>query len=139
MVNSASNRKYFDTTLVWITSSDSLVSSGIDYSVVGSRPSLLLLKASEIIYATHSTMALHFDDILRQVGHFSRFQHIQWFLLFLSTITQAWYSYLPFFTAAKVKNEDVICASNANITGCNVNCSSVKYDVDYTSIVTEVS
>ena len=84
-------------------------------------------------------MALHFDDILRQVGHFSRFQHIQWFLLFLSTITQAWYSYLPFFTAAKVKDEDVICASNANITGCNVNCSSVKYDVDYTSIVTEVS
>ena len=41
MVNSASNRKYFDTTLVSITSGDSLVSSGIDYWVIGSRPSLM--------------------------------------------------------------------------------------------------
>ena len=84
-------------------------------------------------------MALLFDDILTRVGDFSRFQYMQWFLLFLSSITQAWYSYLPFFTAAKVKDADVLCTSNLNITGCNANCSSVKYDVDYTSIVTEVS
>ncbi|CAB4032248.1 solute carrier family 22 member 15-like [Paramuricea clavata] len=82
-------------------------------------------------------MALLFDDILTRVGDFSRFQYMQWFLLFLSSITQAWYSYLPFFTAAKVKDADVLCTSNLNITGCNANCSSVKYDVDYTSIVTE--
>ena len=36
-----SNRKYFNTTLVSITFGESLVSSGIDYSVIGSRPSLL--------------------------------------------------------------------------------------------------
>ena len=41
MSNSASNRKFFDTTAVSITSDSSLVSSGIDYSVIGSRPSLL--------------------------------------------------------------------------------------------------
>jgi hypothetical protein len=80
-----------------------------------------------------------FDDILTRVGDFSRFQYMQWFLLFLSSITQAWYSYLPFFTAAKVKDADVVCTSNLNITGCNANCSSVKYAVDYTSIVTEVN
>ena len=51
MVNSASNQKYFDTTLVSITFGDSLVSSGIDYSVIGSRPSLvngLCVAASDI-------------------------------------------------------------------------------------------
>ena len=37
-----SNRKYFDTNLVSITSGGSLVLNGIDYSVIGSRPSLLL-------------------------------------------------------------------------------------------------
>ena len=36
-----SNRKYFDTTLVSITFGESLVLSGIDYSVIGSRLSLL--------------------------------------------------------------------------------------------------
>ena len=36
IANSASNQKYFDTTLVSITSASSLVSSGIDYSVIGS-------------------------------------------------------------------------------------------------------
>ncbi|XP_028393936.1 organic cation transporter protein-like [Dendronephthya gigantea] len=82
-------------------------------------------------------MVLLFDDILLQVGEFSRFQYIQWFLLFLSSITQAWYSYLPFFTAAKVKDEAVLCTSNVNITGCHANCTSIRYDVDYTSIVTE--
>ena len=42
MVNPASNRKYFDTTLVSINFGNCLVSSGIDYSVIGSRPPLFL-------------------------------------------------------------------------------------------------
>ena len=84
------------------------------------------------------TMAMLFDDILRQVGDFSRFQHIQWFLLFLTTVTQAWYSYAPAFSAAKVKDEDVICTSSVNISGCNNNCTSFRYAVDFTSIATEV-
>ena len=33
------NRKYFDTNLASITSGGSLVSNGIDYSVIGCRPS----------------------------------------------------------------------------------------------------
>ena len=40
LANSASNPKYFKTTMVSITSASSLVSNGINYSVVGSRPSL---------------------------------------------------------------------------------------------------
>ena len=37
-----SNRKYFDTSLVSITFGGSLVSNGIDYSVIGSRPLLVV-------------------------------------------------------------------------------------------------
>ena len=40
--NSASNQRCFDTTAVSITSDSSLVSSGIDYSVISSRPSLIV-------------------------------------------------------------------------------------------------
>lgn len=84
-------------------------------------------------------MALLFDDILIHVGNFSRFQHIQWFLMILATITQAWYSYLPIFTATKVKDSEVLCSSNANISdGCDANCTTMRYAVDFTSIVTEV-
>ena len=35
-----SNRKYFDTNLVLTNFGGSLVANGIDYSVIGSRPSL---------------------------------------------------------------------------------------------------
>ena len=83
-------------------------------------------------------MAVLFDNVLKQVGEFSRFQHIQWFLLFLTTLTQAWYSYAPAFSAAKVKDEQVICTSPLNTTGCNDNCTRFRYDVDFTSIATEV-
>ena len=85
-------------------------------------------------------MTILFDDVLTKVGQFSRFQQLQWFLLFLTTLPQAWYTYAPAFTAAKVKDSQVICTSpNTTNDGCHANCSSVRYDVGYTSIATEVS
>ena len=84
-------------------------------------------------------MAVIFDEVLKQVGEFSRFQHIQWFLLFLTTLPQAWYSYAPAFTAAKVKDSEVLCLSSNVTAGCSKNCTDVRYSVDFTSIATEVS
>ena len=87
-----------------------------------------------------------FDYLLIKIGGWSRFQHIQWLLLFLAAVPQAWYTYAPAFAAAKPKEGQVYCAENPKIQGkafCtawqNGTCQEAGYNVPYSSIVTDVS
>lgn len=86
-----------------------------------------------------------FDELLLKIGGWSRFQHIQWVLLFLAAVPQAWYTYAPAFAAAKPKEGQIYCVDKPDIQGktfCtawqNGTCQDVGYKVPYTSIVTEV-
>lgn len=87
-----------------------------------------------------------FDELLIKLGGWSRFQQIQWVLIFLATIPQAWYTYAPAFAARKPKDGDFFCLDNADIRGkdfCaawenSTVCRKVGYDVTFSSIVTEV-
>lgn len=87
-----------------------------------------------------------FDELLIKLGGWSRFQQIQWVLIFLATIPQAWYTYAPAFAARKPKEGDLYCLNNTDIRGeefCavwenNTVCQKVGYDVTFSSIVTEV-
>lgn len=86
-----------------------------------------------------------FDELLIKLGGWSRFQQIQWVLIFLATIPQAWYTYAPAFAARKPKEGDLYCLNNTDIRGedfCaawenNTVCQKVGYDVTFSSIVTE--
>jgi len=85
-----------------------------------------------------------FDYLLIKIGGWSRFQHIQWLLLFLAAVPQAWYTYAPAFAAAKPKEGQVYCAENPKIQGkafCtawqNGTCQEAGYNVPYSSIVTD--
>ena len=87
-----------------------------------------------------------FDQLLIQIGGWSRFQHIQWVLLFLAAVPQAWYTYAPAFAAAKPKEGQIYCAEKPDIRGkafCaawqNGTCQEAGYTVPYSSIVTDVS
>lgn len=87
-----------------------------------------------------------FDFLLIKLGGWSQFQQIQWLLLFLAAVPQAWYTYAPAFAAAKPKEDQVFCAGNRALKGdafCaawqNGTCKEAEYDVPYTSIVTDVS
>lgn len=87
-----------------------------------------------------------FDQLLLKIGGWSRFQHIQWVLLFLAAVPQAWYTYAPAFAAAKPKEGQIYCVENPEIQGktfCtawqNGTCQEAGYRVPYSSIVTEVS
>lgn len=86
-----------------------------------------------------------FDKLLLKIGGWSRFQHIQWVLLFLAAVPQAWYTYAPAFAAAKPKEDQIYCVENPEIHGktfCgawqNGTCQEAGYRVPYSSIVTEV-
>lgn len=86
-----------------------------------------------------------FDQLLLKIGGWSRFQHIQWVLLFLAAVPQAWYTYAPAFAAAKPKEGQIYCVENPEIEGktfCaawqNGTCQEAGYRVPYSSIVTEV-
>lgn len=86
-----------------------------------------------------------FDQLLIQIGGWSRFQHIQWVLLFLAAVPQAWYTYAPAFAAAKPKVGQIYCVEKPDIRGkafCaawqNGTCQEAGYTVPYSSIVTEV-
>ena len=87
-----------------------------------------------------------FDHLLIKLGDWSRFQQIQWFLLFLAAVPQAWYTYAPAFAAANPKAEQINCFEKPELRGdsfCsawqNGSCKDVVYDVSYRSIVTDVS
>lgn len=92
-----------------------------------------------------------FDGVLKKVNDFSRFQWIQWLILFIAVIPQAWYTYAPAFAARKVKNTPTkrmmhckgdmyrnmsVCDSWGK-TSANGSCSEVIYTTDFTSVVTE--
>lgn len=87
-----------------------------------------------------------FDELLIKIGGWSQFQHIQWLLLFLATVPQAWYTYAPAFAARNPKEGDIYCLDNRDIRGkefCaawdnRTVCQKAGYDVTYSSIVTEV-
>ena len=86
-----------------------------------------------------------FDELLIKLGGWSRFQHIQWVLLFLAAVPQAWYTYAPAFAAAKPKDGQIYCVEKPDVQGetfCaawqNGTCQDVGYKVPYSSIVTEV-
>lgn len=86
-----------------------------------------------------------FDELLIKIGGWSQFQHIQWLLLFLATVPQAWYTYAPAFAARNPKEGDIYCLDNRDIRGkefCaawdnRTVCQKAGYDVTYSSIVTE--
>lgn len=87
-----------------------------------------------------------FDNLLNKLGGWSRFQQIQWLLLFLAAVPQAWYTYAPAFAAAKPKEGQIYCVENPQIKEeafCpawqNGTCQEAGYSVPYTSIVTDVS
>lgn len=86
-----------------------------------------------------------FDKLLLKIGGWSRFQHIQWVLLFLAAVPQAWYTYAPAFAAAIPKEDQIYCVENPEFQGktfCvvwqNGTCQKAGYRVPYSSIVTEV-
>ena len=87
-----------------------------------------------------------FDKLLLKIGDWSRFQHIQWVLLFLAAVPQAWYTYAPAFAAAKPKEGQIYCVESPEIKGkafCEAwlnetICQEAGYRVPYSSIVTEV-
>lgn len=85
-----------------------------------------------------------FDKLLLKIGGWSRFQHIQWVLLFLAAVPQAWYTYAPAFAAAIPKEDQIYCVENPEFQGktfCvvwqNGTCQEAGYRVPYSSIVTE--
>ena len=87
-----------------------------------------------------------FDDLIKRLGGMSRFQYIQWLLLFLTTIPQAWDTYAPVFSAAYPRPHEMYCANERSLMGedlCkawyNGTCDEVKYTTRYSSIVTDVS
>lgn len=87
-----------------------------------------------------------FDYLLIKIGGWSRFQHIQWLLLFLAAVPQAWYTYAPAFAAAKPKEGQIYCVGKPEVRGesfCaawqNGTCQEAGYRVPYSSIVTDVS
>ena len=86
-----------------------------------------------------------FDNLLIKLGGWSRFQQIQWLLLFLAAVPQAWYTYAPAFAAAKPKPDQVFCVGNPGLEETefcgawqNGTCKEAGYNTPYTSIVTEV-
>ncbi|XP_032219345.2 solute carrier family 22 member 5 isoform X2 [Nematostella vectensis] len=85
-----------------------------------------------------------FDTLLHSIGDFSKFQYVQWVLLFVAVIPQAWYTYMPAFAARKVKEPQMYCGNNPNITGeglCDVwrngTCKPVMYTTGFTSVATD--
>ena len=87
-----------------------------------------------------------FDNLLLKLGGWSRFQQIQWVLLFLAAVPQAWYTYAPAFAAAKPKEDQIYCIGKPEIEGksfCaawqNKTCTDAGYRTPYNSIVTDVS
>lgn len=87
-----------------------------------------------------------FDNLLLKLGGWSRFQQIQWVLLFLAAVPQAWYTYAPAFAAAKPKEDQIYCSGKPEIEGksfCaawqNKTCTDAGYRTPYNSIVTDVS
>ena len=87
-----------------------------------------------------------FDNLLLKLGGWSRFQQIQWVLLFLAAVPQAWYTYAPAFAAAKPKEDQIYCIEKPEIGGksfCaawqNKTCTHAGYKTPYKSIVTDVS
>ncbi|KAL9971150.1 hypothetical protein ACROYT_G023641 [Oculina patagonica] len=85
-----------------------------------------------------------FDQLLIKIGGWSRFQHIQWLLLFLAGVPQAWYTFAPAFAAAKPNEGQIYCVEKPDLQGetfCaawqNATCQDVGYRVSYSSIVTE--
>ena len=103
--------------------------------------------------SSHIHKRTEFDGVLEKVNSFSRFQWMQWFLLFVAVVPQAWYTYAPAFAARKVKNSPskqmMYCKGDPyrNTSVCNAwgksngnsSCSQVVYTTDFTSVVTEVS
>ena len=95
------------------------------------------------------TQPLEFDDVLQQVGDFSKFQLIQWSLLVLVSMPQVWYTYAPAFEARKVRESQIYCEKVPNISGVDIcrqgiwlntsYCGDVQYNCDFTSIATDVS
>ena len=93
-----------------------------------------------------------FDGVLDKVNDFSRFQWMQWLILFIAVIPQAWYTYAPAFAARKVKNtasqrmmhckgdtyRNMSVCDHWGKTGANGSCSEVIYTSGFTSVVTEV-
>ena len=87
-----------------------------------------------------------FDNLLNKLGGWGRFQQIQWLLLFIAAIPQAWYTYAPAFAAAKPKPDQIYCVEQPGLKGeafCgawqNGSCKDAGYNTPYTSIVTDVS
>lgn len=87
-----------------------------------------------------------FDNLLNKLGGWGRFQQIQWLLLFIAAIPQAWYTYAPAFAAAKPKPDQIYCVEQPRLKGeafCgawqNGSCKDAGYNTPYTSIVTDVS
>jgi hypothetical protein len=90
-----------------------------------------------------------FDSLLKNIGDFSRFQYIQWLLLFIAIIPQSWYTYAPAFAARKVDETQMFCSKRINVTGKAIckneiwlnkdYCGDVKYSPAFTSIATDVS
>lgn len=85
-----------------------------------------------------------FDNLLLKLGGWSRFQQIQWVLLFLAAVPQAWYTYAPAFAAAKPKEDQIYCSGKPEIEGksfCaawqNKTCTDAEYRTPYNSIVTD--
>ncbi|XP_029201092.2 LOW QUALITY PROTEIN: solute carrier family 22 member 5-like [Acropora millepora] len=85
-----------------------------------------------------------FDNLLKKLGGWGRFQQIQWLLLFIAAIPQAWYTYAPAFAAAKPKPDQIYCVEQPGLKGeafCgawqNGSCKDAGYNTPYTSIVTD--